>query len=381
MVFLLLSVSACTHDSDPPSGTGRGESGALPGAKPTTSQGDFSPTNTVMGSTSPVAPGNAPSTGGANASGTPGDSGAGDAKVDTGPATNLDGSAATNLDGGAAEAASPPFADTGTTPGSTQLDIPAPVTAPFVWGVGIGISDMPSAVKFYTEVMKMSVEKDAIRREDRTETTLYASQAKRGARLVLMNFDDKRNTRKIAAKLVWQASNPSAINSAASRHPDYVSRLNLGIVQFDGPETYIQEVGSIFDSGATGITAPYLIVLGFSVSDLAASRRFYTSLGMDESRTGSFRVTDATGSANITEYSVKWSTGSALILQDWNPERTSKDNPIKVVLFVPDAQAIADKLVAVGGSIARAPERTPVYDNRLLIVAKDPDGYVLELVQ
>jgi hypothetical protein len=42
--------------------------------------------------------------------------------------------------------------------------------------------------------------------------------------------------------------------------------------------------------------------LGFSTSDLAASRRFYTTgLGMDESPTGTFAVTDASGSGTITE--------------------------------------------------------------------------------
>jgi predicted enzyme related to lactoylglutathione lyase len=50
-------------------------------------------------------------------------------------------------------------------------------------------------------------------------------------------------------------------------------------------------------------------------------------------------------------------------------------------MFVPDAQAAADKIVAGGGSIAQPAQRTPVYDNRLLLVAKDRDGYVLELVQ
>jgi predicted enzyme related to lactoylglutathione lyase len=61
--------------------------------------------------------------------------------------------------------------------------------------------------------------------------------------------------------------------------------------------------------------------------------------------------------------------------------RNSKDNPVKVVLFVPDAQAVADKVMAAGGSIAQPAARSPAYDNRLLIVTKDPDGYVFELVQ
>src|SRR5581483_7506438 len=131
--------------------------------------------------------------------------------------------------------------------GGTQ-SVPTPVTTPYVWGVGIGITDVPAAVKFYTDVMKMDVEEKDVRRDDRTETVLVSAQAKRGSRVVLMNFDDKRNTQKITAKLVWQAPNPTAVSLAAANYPGYVSRLTGLIVQFDGPETYIQEVGNAFDS-------------------------------------------------------------------------------------------------------------------------------------
>ena len=220
-----------------------------------------------------------------------------------------------------------------------------------------------------------------MKRGDRTETILYGTQANRGARLVLMKFDDGRNTRKITTKLVWQAQNAAAVNRAASKFPDYKSRLNIGIVQFDGPETYIQEVGGIFDAAGGAIRVPYPIAMGFSVSDLAASRRFYKSLGMTESSLGSFSVTDATGTGRITEFSEKFATGAGIVLQNWSTKRNSKDNPVKVVLFVPNAKTFADKIVAGGGSIVQEAERSPVYDNRLVIVAKDLDGYVLELVQ
>lgn len=264
---------------------------------------------------------------------------------------------------------------------ATPRDVPAPVKVPSVWGFGIGITDVPNAVKFYTEVMKMTVEKEGVKRDDRTETVLYAKEAKRGARIILMNFDDRRNTRKITAKLVFQAQNASAVNSAARQYPDYKSRLNIGIVQFDGPDTYVHEVGGIFDTSGGRISVPYPVALGFSASSLTASRTFYKSLGMSESRLGSFSVTDATGSGRISEYSARFTEGAGIVLQEWSPKRNAKDNPIKLVLVVPDAKAMADKIVAGGGAIVNEAERTPVYDNRLLIVAKDIDGYLLELVQ
>jgi predicted enzyme related to lactoylglutathione lyase len=286
------------------------------------------------------------------------------------PAVSGAGGAATAADGGASGASS-----------TANGGAPAPVDTPYVWGLGVGITDLPAATKFYKEVMKMTVEKE-VTRADRKEVVLYASEAKRGSRLVLMNFNDKRNTEKITAKLVWQASDTAGVNRDASNYPGYVSRLNMGIVQFDGPETYIHEVGNIFDTAGAGITVPYLIALGFSTSDQPASRKFYTdAFGMTESYTGGFAVTDATGTGNITEYTEKLTAGAGLVLQSWVPARNSKDNPVKIVIFVPDAQAVADKVVAAGGSIAEKAARTEVYDNRLLIVAKDPDGYILEIVQ
>ena len=102
---------------------------------------------------------------------------------------------------------------------------------------------------------------------------------------------------------------------------------------------------------------------------------------MVEESLGTFPVTDATGSGTIVEYSERLGEGPGIVLQDWTPERNSKDNPVKVVLFVPDAQTTADAVVASGGTLLEAAERSAVYDNRLLIVAKDLDGYLLEIVQ
>ncbi len=315
--------------------------------------------------------GSAPSDGGTGAAGTSGAAGAGAAPSGSG-GSGAGGSDAAGAAGGGGMAGTAPPAD-----------IPAPVTAPVIWGYAIGITDAPAATKFYTDVMKMAVVKDAVTRDGRTDTLLYATQAMRGGRLMLMKFDDMRETRKITAKLVWQAQSASAINRAAAMYPDYESRLNVGIVQFDGPETYIQEVGSIFDTttGASSITVPYPIALGFAVSDQPASRKFYVALGMTESSLGTFSVTDATGSGSITEYTVKFETGPGVVLQQWSPMRNAKDNPVGMILMVPDAKAMADKVMAAGGTIVKPAERSAFYDNRLLVVAKDLDGYILEIVE
>lgn len=371
--LLLLSVLACSEASPP--GTSNGTD---PSGEGDEGDGDESSTPTASDASTRRDASNPGSTGTKVDAGTkPGSTTKpGDASIkDSGPTgPGPSGEDAAVGDGGGAAVPT----DSGT---PVPVDVPAPMAAPMVWGFGIGITDVPAASKFYTEVMKMTVAKESVKRFDSTETILEGAMGKRGARLVLMSFDDKRNTRKITAKLVFQASNTSAVNSAAAKYPDYVSRLNFGVVQFDGPETYIHEVGGSFDSGGSGITVPYPIALGFATSDLAASRKFYIALGMTESRLGTFSVTDVNGSASITEYTVKFAEGMGVVLQQWSTTRNAKDNPIKVVMFVPDAKAMADKVVAAGGSIVKEAERLPAYDNRLVITAKDLDGYLLDLVQ
>jgi predicted enzyme related to lactoylglutathione lyase len=400
-VFLAAALFGCGTGASPSHGAnaigGRDGSGGVNAAGTANGVGGG---NGVLGTSG----GNANGNGGASAvGGTTGSGGVASALQNGGrqsttaggatAATSTAAGAPTTSEGGAATNGAGMSGDGGTdggaagTGGATQpptQPAPTPVTTPYVWGVGIGITDVPAAVKFYTEVMHMNVEQMDVRREDRTETVMVSAEAKRGPRVVLMHFDDMRSTEKITAKLVWQAPNPTAVSLAAASYPGYVSRLTGLIVQFDGPETYIQEVGNAFDSGGAGITVPYLIAMGMSVSDQAASRKFYTTaFGMTEAPTGTFPLTDATGAATVTEYTVQYSTqgGAAIVLQAWAPPRNSMNNPIKVVLFVPDAQAAADKVVAAGGTIFKPAERTPIYQNRKLIVAKDLDGYVLELVE
>jgi predicted enzyme related to lactoylglutathione lyase len=253
----------------------------------------------------------------------------------------------------------------------------------------VGITDIPKATDFYTKIMGMVVEKDGAVRDvgkpdERTETILYAAEAKRGARLVLIKYKDGRNTEKITAKLVWNTPNGTATVATAAA-AGYATIYSMGInAQIYGPETYVHEFTTGMDSGGTGITVPYLIAVGFAVSDMNASIQFYgDAFGMTSSPTGSWPVTDANGSATITENTVKLTTGAGLVLQTWvsTPPRNTKDNPVKVIIFVPDAKSYADKVVAAGGKIVEPAKREATYDNRTVVEAKDLDGYWLEIVQ
>ncbi|HKP56894.1 MAG TPA: VOC family protein [Polyangiales bacterium] len=269
----------------------------------------------------------------------------------------------------------------GTAGQPTERDVPPPVESPQIWGFGIGVSDVPAAKDYFKDVMNMEVENESFKRDGWTETVLFSNQAMRGARLSLMDFDDMRNTRKITAKLIWQVKETAPIAAAASRYPGYVQRLNFGYLLFDGPDTYIQELGTSFDDDAGNIEVPYIVAMGFVISDAAAARKFYTSLGMVDESLGSYPITDSGGSGTVAEYTVRYGQGMAIVLQTWSPARNAKDNPVKVVISVPNASAMADKVVAAGGTIVSPPSRSDFYGNRVLVVAKDLDGYMLDLVE
>jgi lactoylglutathione lyase len=61
-------------------------------------------------------------------------------------------------------------------------------------------------------------------------------------------------------------------------------------------------------------------------------------------------------------------------------KRNYKDNPIKLVLGVPDAKAVADRIRAEGLEIVREPTQSKVSPS-IVGFAKDPDGYLIELLQ
>jgi len=91
----------------------------------------------------------------------------------------------------------------------------------------------------------------------------------------------------------------------------------------------------------------YIGATGIGVSDLEASARFYeTALGM----------TRKDGS---------------------NP--SYRDLPVKLVFYVSDPKAVMDRIRAAGGAVTREPE--PLGDFGVIGLAKDPDGYVVELLQ
>jgi len=124
------------------------------------------------------------------------------------------------------------------------------------------------------------------------------------------------------------------------------------------------------------MTTPYIGAFGIGVADLARSADFYTRvLGMKVITTFKLDYMDEI----IVGYEGR---GAALVLMHWTDgsARNYANNPIKVVLYVPDPVAAAEAIRAEGLEIVREP--TPFGEGGPIVgFGKDPDGYLIELLQ
>ena len=61
-------------------------------------------------------------------------------------------------------------------------------------------------------------------------------------------------------------------------------------------------------------------------------------------------------------------------------QRNYKANAVKLVFFVPDPKAMIAKIRAEGLPIQRDAEAMPEFNNMVVGLAEDPDGYVVEFL-
>lgn len=119
------------------------------------------------------------------------------------------------------------------------------------------------------------------------------------------------------------------------------------------------------------------VATGIGVSDLDRSADFYTRvLGMKVQQTFKLDHMDEI----MVGYEGK---GASLVLMHWTDgsARTYRDNPIKIVLYVPDAAAAVDAIRAEGLEIVREAATSAGMGGALIAFGKDPDGYLVELIQ
>ena len=112
------------------------------------------------------------------------------------------------------------------------------------------------------------------------------------------------------------------------------------------------------------------------MSYLARSTDFYVNvMGMEKIRSIKIDYMDEEilGYPDGESYIVlmHWTDGSA---------RNYKDLPIKIVTRVKDPVALAAKIKAAGFEITREPQPSAQVGGAIVGFAKDPDGYMLELL-
>jgi lactoylglutathione lyase len=121
---------------------------------------------------------------------------------------------------------------------------------------------------------------------------------------------------------------------------------------------------------------PLLSAVGIGVSDLAKSTDFYVNvMGMQKIRSYKLDYMD--------EEVLGYPDGeSYIVLMHWTDDspRNYKDLPIKIVTRVKDPAALAAKIKAAGFEVTREPQPSSQVGGAIVGFAKDPDGYVLELL-
>ena len=120
----------------------------------------------------------------------------------------------------------------------------------------------------------------------------------------------------------------------------------------------------------------FLTAVGIGVSDLARSADFYSRvLGMQETQRFHLDYMD--------EIVLAHEGRSAVVLMHYtdgsNPNY--RDNPVKLVFYVTDPAGLTEKIRAEGLEITREPGTVEGMGGAVIALAKDPDGYVVELIQ
>ncbi len=120
----------------------------------------------------------------------------------------------------------------------------------------------------------------------------------------------------------------------------------------------------------------FLTAVGIGVSDLERSTAFYRDvLGMRKVRTFELDYMD--------EVMLAHEGRNAVILMHYKDGsvRNYRDNPVKLVFYVTDPAALAAKVRADGLEVTHEPTPNAGLGGAVICLAKDPDGYVIELIQ
>lgn len=119
-----------------------------------------------------------------------------------------------------------------------------------------------------------------------------------------------------------------------------------------------------------------LTAVGIGVTDLDRSVDFYTRvLGME--------VTATFNLPHMNEVMVAYPGRSAVILMNFIDGSTPnyRNNPVKLVFYVTEPVALIEAIRAEGLEITTEPAPNAAMGGVIIGLGKDPDGYVIELIQ
>jgi len=122
----------------------------------------------------------------------------------------------------------------------------------------------------------------------------------------------------------------------------------------------------------------YLGAVGIAVSELDTSAAFYTELlGMVELQT--FEL------PNMKEIVLgfKGVRSASVILMKYTDDTrpNCKNNPVKLVFYVPDAKSTLEAIRDANHIVVKEATEYPSMGGVIIGFAKDPDGYLIEIVQ
>jgi len=122
----------------------------------------------------------------------------------------------------------------------------------------------------------------------------------------------------------------------------------------------------------------YFGAVGIPVSDLETSAAFYTEmLGMVVLQTIEIPV------MKQIVLGFEGVRGASVLLMQYTDGRdvNCKDNPLKLVFYVPDTAATLEAARAANYTVEIEATPVPELGGAIIGFAKDPDGYRIELVQ
>ena len=117
--------------------------------------------------------------------------------------------------------------------------------------------------------------------------------------------------------------------------------------------------------------------VGIAVGDLTRSVDFYTRVvGMKELM--KLRLPEM----DEVILGFEGSRGAAVVLMHYTDgsDPNTRDNPVKLVFYVPDPVAFAAAIRDEGLPITREPEAVPELGDTVVGFAQDPDGYTIEIL-